>query len=214
MSFKDRLISRLQDVPKGKSPRIALITTSPDIGWKNNNIFSHLKPIVDSFVHSWEPIVSEATDFIVEPKFDLVEWARNLANQRHRADNQRDDFGYDALEVSYGMMRANHLKVKHEIKMGFIYDIVVFAKEPQNKSLIFVPERNLIYGELSFNAPEMAFSIGIDYFYGDSETMDKATQFARWIPSICKNDIREPNPSISSAFHYHLAQLKIGARQS
>ena len=218
MSFKERLVSRLNENKTSAVSRIALLGadqyTDPTT-WKND-VFSHIRSEKDHFVHTWTDIgfESEATDSLVQDRFDVSEWGRNLARQRYRDDRLYDEFGYEHLEFAYSLMRAAYIKTRHEMKTNRKYDIVVFSKGPLKNPLTIIPERGVVYGDISFNAPEMAFSVGLDCFYADSETFDKAAHFARFIPSIHKTDVREPNPTIETAFHYHLAQLHININQA
>jgi hypothetical protein len=120
----------------------------------------------------------------------------------------------------YSAMQAAHLKRSYEIEQGFQYDIcfrlrtdLYFGEFAIDNFIneFEMPEPNTIYS--CHNGPADVFPwfrIGDIFYYADSNTFDKLSEFYRWLPVIGISPFGHDNspPEIPFTFYIQMLMIK------
>jgi hypothetical protein len=126
----------------------------------------------------------------------------------------------------YGVMRASHLKKRHEIENNFRYDICfrfrfdLFLPEQQQQWLmdsdIEYPEHNTFYSVHTGkdNSQFPFHRMGDILWYADSVTFDRICDFYRWLPMIGKRSFL-PNKLVGTEhslyFYSKMLRMRVKA---
>jgi hypothetical protein len=129
----------------------------------------------------------------------------------------------------YSLMRSAHLKKRYEMNNDFRYDIVFkirndlyFTDDMLDKFLslntyatwrpdLHTPKHNFIYSCHTGPARSWPFTrVGDIFFYADSVTFDRVSEFYRWLPQITAfNDKPEGSVHPELVLFYYLKMMKI-----
>ena len=129
----------------------------------------------------------------------------------------------------YSLMRSSHQKKRYEMNNNFRYDMVFkirndlyFTDDMIEKFLslneyvtwrpdLHIPKHNFIYS--CHTGPHAAYPytrVGDIFFYADSVTFDRVSEFYRWLPQITVFDVnREGSAQPELVLFYYLKMMKI-----
>jgi hypothetical protein len=129
----------------------------------------------------------------------------------------------------YSLMRSAHLKKRYEMNNNFNYDIVFkirndlyFTDDMIDKFLnqneyaswrtdLHMPKHNFMYSCHTSVSPDWPFTrVGDIFFYADSVTFDRVSNFYRWLPQITAfNNRPKGNVQPELVLFYYLKMMKI-----
>lgn len=198
MTFRERLLSRREAIlPKGRPIRMAAILTQEAKHDWWTSAFSNRSPSIDIYY----------PEHTLDARAAVLETAEK---RRNHWDAPLELASLEDAQRLFSIMSAAHVKKRHELKHGFEYDVCLHGNGTIEMGYdIPLPKRDVIYSQVAYDGPALAFTASLDFFYGDSCTFDKACQMFRFLPFIPKAALRSENPTSAHAFHYHLSMLGI-----
>lgn len=121
----------------------------------------------------------------------------------------------------YGIMYSAYLKKKYELANKFKYDMVIrmrydlYMSDPYVNNMIFsLPEYNSAKAVHTGKIQDFPFHrMGDIFWYSDSITYDRISEFYRWLPLLGSKSFRRPNdssyPIVESVLYFYIKMLNI-----
>jgi hypothetical protein len=185
-----------------------------------NQFFLQFNNEIDYFCHFWDSNEFSEKELTFNIKKSLIESDIKKNQIENQTENQ---YGLENIKEDvinyYSLMRASYLKKEYEIQNQFFYDICFalcidkvftnFELQMISKDVISTKESNIYTFNLERLNNFPYYQIDSKFYYSNSLTFNKLSEFYRFLPTFNEKHIDVENTPIGSSFFYYIKVLKI-----